>query len=312
MINTITGVEMETAFGFSLPDYVHRQLEEANLKYHPLTDSENNALIARYMEDVVEGRGRFTPSGPEREGIWSDAWDGTLDRFKRSGYDPKSLSPPFIDKASHIRWNGRYVYAATPNLESRIYEIIRGWIFREIVAQPWTDCKLFEFGAGSCFNVATYCGMFPDRDAMALDWAPGSVEIAELLRQKCEMRVSGSRFDFFNPDYGIDLGDAAVVLTVGAIEQVGENFRPFLDYLLSKKPRRVVFVEPTVENYDSSKPFDQLAITYHKKRNYVVGLKPAIYELHQKGVVTVLEDFRTTLGSKYHEGYQVLAWEFHK
>lgn len=303
---TLTGSELERVLGRSLPHYVHRRLEIENLQYNSLSDRDNDALIARYRADLISDPGRFAASGPHRENVWADAWAETLERFKNSGYDTRALSPPFIDRATHVRWNGRYVYPISPDFESRLYAVIREWVFRAIV---FADSRLYEFGAGSCFNVATYCEMFPKASAMALDWAPASVEIAESLKRMRGLNVEGRRFDFFNPSSDVSIVDGSVILTVGALEQVGSNFRPFLDYVMSSNPRRVVFIEPTVENYDASNPFDELAILYHNMRNYLTGLKPAIYNLQNQGRVRVVYDVRTTLGSRYHEGYQILAWD---
>lgn len=302
----LTGVELERVFNRNLPGYIHDRLDIEDIQYTPLSDRDNRALIARYHTDLTIDPYRFAPSGPHRESVWADAWSETLERFKNSRYDIRALSPPFIDRASYVRWNGRYVYPVSPDFESRLYAIIREWVFREIV---FADSRLYEFGAGSCFNIATYCKMFPKASAVALDWAPASVEIALSLKRECGLNVDGRRFDFFNPSHDITITGDSVVLTVGALEQIGSNFNLFLDYIMSNNPRRVVFIEPTVENYNKDNPFDEVAILYHNMRNYLTGLKPAIYDLQQHGKIRVVEDLRTTLGSKYHEGYQILAWE---
>ena len=72
------------------------------------------------------------------------------------------------------------------------------------------------------------------------------------------------------------------VITIHSIEQLGNSFSPILDYLLYKKPGIVFHLEPIFEFYDSGNDLDDLAIKYHKKKNYLNGYLPALEELEQK------------------------------
>ncbi len=72
------------------------------------------------------------------------------------------------------------------------------------------------------------------------------------------------------------------VYTFGAMEQLGENFEPFLQFLLSKKPEICVNVEITYELYSPDTLFDHLAIRYLQKRGYLKGFCLVLENLKNK------------------------------
>jgi hypothetical protein len=99
-----------------------------------------------------------------------------------------------------------------------------------------------------------------------------------------------------------------VVLTVGALEQTGTEWGPFLDWLLAARPMRVVTIEPIVEWYDPDDPVDLAAIRFHTARNYWRGFPAKLAALEEAGRVEVLARKRSYFGSLYIEGYSQLVW----
>ena len=94
-----------------------------------------------------------------------------------------------------------------------------------------------------------------------------------------------------------------------AMEQLGSAFKPFLDYILGKGPRLIFHVEPVFELYNPDKLFDELAVKYHEKRNYLKGYLPALKKLEREGKIEILEIRRLFFGSLFHEGYSLIAWK---
>ena len=82
-----------------------------------------------------------------------------------------------------------------------------------------------------------------------------------------------------------------------------------LDYLLSKKPGIVFHLEPFLELYDPEDLLDNLAIRFHKKRNYLNGYLPALEELERKNVVKIIQKHRFRFGSMFHEAYTLIIWK---
>ena len=97
------------------------------------------------------------------------------------------------------------------------------------------------------------------------------------------------------------------VITIHSMEQLGNSFSPILDYLLYKKPGIVFHLEPIFEFYDSGNDLDDLAIKYHKKKNYLNGYLPALEELEQKKMIKVIQKHRTHFGNLFEEQYSLIA-----
>ena len=302
----IDGVAFAQALGLAptdLDNRTSRLLAEATLRYHPVDASGQAILEAETAAKIGDG---FTVVGEHRAGIWRDAWQDQLDRFEQSNYTLESLNPNFVAGSSILRWQGSYIEARTARFELLFLQILRDWLFHTYLAD--VD-RLYEFGSGSAFNVAAYAQLFPNVPIVALDWAPAAVRIADLLHEKRGMNIRGERFDFFAPARVIPLGTDSGVLTMCALEQTGERFGKFLEYLVAEKPRRVVHVEPVFELYDPSSSHDRLAIEYHTQRKYLKGLLPALQRLAEEGVIRIPSVRRLRFGSRFHECFTIIVWE---
>ncbi len=64
---------------------------------------------------------------------------------------------------------------------------------------------------------------------------------------------------FWSPPARLPLGKNAAVITVHALEQIGDRFEPILQSLLASQPTRVVHYEPIIEYYDEGNTLDYLA-----------------------------------------------------
>jgi hypothetical protein len=298
--------EFEQALGLAPGELDSRTtglLERASLEFAKIDRAGQAAIEAETMERIERG---FTVVGEHREGIWRDAWQEQLDRFEASGFDLKALNPKFVDGSTVLRWQGEYINALTSQFELLFMEILRDMLFRKYLAD--VD-GFYEFGSGSAFNVAAYAQLFPDVPACALDWAPAAVRLAELMRERLGMKVRGERFDFFAPHQKLALDPNSGVFTMCALEQTGDRFGPFLDYLVRQRPRRVVHVEPTVELYDPNSSHDRLAIEYHTRRKYLNGLLPALKALAAENRIRLVYSRRLRFGSRFHECFSVHVWE---
>lgn len=94
------------------------------------------------------------------------------------------------------------------------------------------------------------------------------------------------------------------VVTFHALEQLGKNFRPFLNFLLEAKPKVIIHVEPLIELYEDNL-LDYLAVQYHRKRGYLEGYLEAVINSGAE----ILELKRNHFGSLYHDAYSVLVWK---
>jgi hypothetical protein len=213
---------------------------------------------------------------------WNDYWAS----FK------KSDDPTYLYRDRVYRYRGNYVLA---NMEAEVefFKLLKQYLFQKY----FSDVEVMaEFGCGSGSNLVQFNKIFPEKKVYAFDWARSAVELAN----KNEF-VIAEEFDMLHPRK-IDFGDAKVgVLTCGSMEQLGDQFGPFLEFLKDLKPTICVHVEPIIELYDENSLFDYLAIMYHKKRNYLGNYLTEIKD-------RCVEVARTTFGNIYNEGYNIVIW----
>lgn len=299
-------VEFEQALGLQpgqLDDRTRGLLDEAALLFTQIDGAGQAKLEAEIARQISDG---FTVAGEHRAGNWRDAWQEQLEHFEQSNFEVEALNPKFFGGSPILRWQGAYIHSLTERFQLTFLEIFRDWLFRTYLSDI---NHLYEFGSGSAFNIAAYARLFPDIPITALDWAPAAVRIAELLREKLGMKVIGRKFDFFAREQELRLEPGSGVLTICALEQTGERFAPFLDYLLANRPHRVVHVEPTVELYAPDLPHDELAIRYHTQRKYLAGLLPALQRLSNERKIQIRFVRRLRFGNRFHEGFTVIVWE---
>ncbi len=228
---------------------------------------------------------------------WERGWSENCEAFKKSG-DINALRPKYIRDNLPLRADGKFAIAEDPEFEWHWYKS-----FRNQIADKWMyDADgIWEFGCGSGHNIAWLMERYPKRPIVGLDWSASSVDICHMLG------AGGHRFDFLHPTpfHGVT---GMTVLTVGALEQVGRQWRPFLNYLLQFKPKRVIHVEPQISFYDPSSPVDATAIEAHKARGFWEGYLEAVQELERQGRLEIEHKERASLGSLLIEGYSLLIF----
>ena len=246
-----------------------------------------------------------TRVGEQRAGIWESCWSENLESFVSGGHDLERLVPKFIKPGQPVRLNQDYVFPRNPSFELDFYKVCRAFLFDRYFASVKSA---YEFGCGSGFNLVAMSQQFPDLNLYGLDWSKSSYEMVGMLAQSHGLKIKGLPFDFFNPDRALDLDPESGVITMYALEQVGSRHEAFVDYLLAKKPKICVNMEPLVDLYDETKLVDYLAARYHRKRGYLDGFLPHLQDLATKGRIEILEIKRFYFGSLYHEGYSYVAW----
>ena len=270
--------------------------------YRVLDDAEHAALLARVNARVDAGE--FSVAGREGKGRWERGWGENLAAF-RAEDDVEALVPRYIRDGQPLRLFRRFVVPTDPRFERRWYAVFRRWLF----ATRFADVgAVWEFGCGSAHNLAELATLFPGLPLVGLDWSVAACDLVNELARRRGWRAEGRLFDFFAPDESLVLPPYAAVLTVGALEQTGRDWGPFLDWLLRRRPRRVVHVEPILEWYDADDPVDLAAIRFHRARRYWSGFPERLRALAAAGRVEILRTKRAYFGSLYLEGYSQLEW----
>ena len=286
-----------------LPSLVVRKINNANFKYTILKGEKYNAAILRIIK-MLDAKSLKT-SGPHRLGDWEKGWGENFQEYKTFNFDLHRLIPKFVKKREYIRFQGNLIDPQSDSFETDFVTVMRSYLFSTYYNDTHT---LYEFGAGTGLTLVAASEIFPDMKFVGLDWAHSSVQIINALKQKLNINISGKRFDLFNPDKKYRLDKNSAVLTIGTLEQLGQNFKPFIRYLLNNKPKICVHMETLYEGYNNNNLLDYLAIKYLEQRNYLRGLLPYLKELEAKRKLKIIE-VKRAFGSFYHDGYTYIVWK---
>ena len=274
-----------------------------NFKYRELSEVETEELLQAIDSKIDQG---FSAVGSHRADIWESAWADVMNSFLSSGMNPKALIPNFISSFDYLRYNGKYIKPEVKGFELFFFEVFRDWLFSEYASECDT---VYEFGSGSGFNLVNLASKFPEKELVGFDWSESAVQILNEYRRRTGLNVRGSRFDFFNPDLKLDIPENTLVMTFCSFEQIGTSFNPMIEFLLTKRPRLVIQMEPTLEFYNSSVRFDQIAIKYHNSRGYLSGYHTRLLELAGESRINYIRSKRLNFGSAYNECYSLHIWE---
>lgn len=243
--------------------------------------------------------------GEHRKKIWSDAWKDVYQEYiKELNLD--SLNPSFIGKSKVLRFDGNYILPISDNFELNFYSYIRnilGQIFFENINH------VYEFGCGSAFNLAYFSKTYKEINFYGTDWAISSIKIIESLKNDHKLKIDGFYFDFFHPNYLLNIHPNSIFLTMCALEQIGSNFNPIIDFFINKKPKLVIHLEPIVDFYNPQNPFDDLAMKYHKERGYLLGFYEKLIELEKNKTIDIIFSKRIRFGSLFQESYSLIVWQ---
>ena len=279
-----------------------KDIDQADLKYRLLTEMETENLYSEIKSTIESGK--LSKSGPEKLKIWEKGWGENLSNFIVS-QKISSLKPKFVRNDLIKRLKGQYIIPRNSEFESVFFSLIRRAVFEKY----FTLCdSIYEFGAGTGHNLIAFRQYDSSKKLIGTDWSEQAVNLMHELNKIKGMNIESFTFDMFKPNLNLQLNKSSGVLTVGALEQLGSNFWPFLFFLIrQKKVKYFVHFETFNEFYKSDTPEDRLAKDYCRKRNYINGFISALDFLQSYGIIEVVQKTRT-FGSQFHEGYSFVVW----
>ena len=286
-----------------LPEDCVKIITSRNFRYRVAEGRERDEILLGVLKKIDSGV--LSVAGQDRLSAWEKGWGENLDAFSKSG-DISQLVPKYVRPGQPLRLNQQYIVTEDSDFEIHWYSAFRLWLFRTYLKNA---SSIYEFGCGSGYNLPVLAHLFPDKKIWGLDWAVPSVDIVNKMAQVYKWKMEGRRFDFFQPDKNFKLDPAGTVLTIGALEQTGDNYGAFIDYLVASKPALVVNIEPTVEWYDENDLVDYAAARFHRQRRYWEGFLEKLAALEKKGRVKTVKTKRSFFGSLFVEGYSQIIWK---
>ena len=108
-------------------------------------------------------------------------------------------------------------------------------------------------------------------------------------------------------EINIDVEPNSAIITTSSLEQVGGDIDNFIDFVLQKKPKRVINIEPILE-FAENNEFDNLMKLYCEKRNYLKYYYSKLLQLERENKIKILYKKRTRVAGLFIEN-SVIVWE---
>ena len=297
--------EFADCFGIvpkELPDDCQKLIRQFDFRYRVLKGKERDKILLDVIKRIDQKD--FKIAGEHRIKDWNKGWNENLQSLMSNGAE-KSLIPKYIRAGDPLRFKGEFIQTADMNFEYNWYTIYRQWIATQLLRG---FDSIFEFGSGSGHNLPFFARLTDANQVIGLDWASASVKIATHLRKITGLNIFGRQFNFFNPDYQLEVPENSVFVTVWSLEQTGNDYTSFLRFILKKKPALCVNIEPITEFLDCENVVDYSAYRCQKARNFLSGYLGTLKSLEKDGKVKILNITNPRFGSLMVESYCQIIW----
>jgi len=291
------------AFGEQPTSYVSARIDSYNFEYRALGHSERDFYVRKSVDALCNSD--LARAGEGRIGQWELGWGSHIGRLGQP-FDAAVLVPGYFGKYPVVRWQQEFIAPYDPRFEYRSFAVIQDWLFDKYFRNA---SSVYEFGCGTGHNLLRVRGVNPHAALWGLDWAKASQSLISQLRELgVDTNINCHRFNFFEPDNAFTLASGAAVFTAAALEQVGDRYASFVQYLIRNKVNLCIHIEPISELLDENNLLDFLSISYFKRRNYLSGFLNYLRALESDGTIKIHMAQRTSIGSLFIDGYSVIVW----
>ena len=301
MIKVVTKELIESSIGFPVDKDIADRIEREQVSYEKMNEKDFLDFMFKFSV-VLESD--LKVAGEHRKGDWENGWGENLKEMSEGG-QYEQLIPKYHTKSSLSRINSAPVKTFAKDFDYRVNSyFVDAAIYHYRAGIP----KIVEFGCGTGYHLFRLASALPEHKYVGLDWAESSQKtIEKFATEQGYENVRGENFNYFSPNYNFDCS-GALVYTVASLEQIGDKFKPFVDYLLAQKPAVVVNFEPMSEFLDSGSYLDALTIEYFEKRGYLKGYFNYLRQLESEDKIEIIHSKRIGYGSEFVEGHSLVVW----
>ena len=272
-----------------LCDEVLMEMYRQKIIFELIREKELDCWLTKIVSTLVEpdDSRSIATAGEHRKQQWEDGWN--------ENYTNKTYIPEYFGKYPVVRWNQRLV-GAHDTLEYDMFCVLQEVVFEEYLADAE---HIYEFGCGTGHNLRRAAWAVRRDNVIGLDWTDSAIQCTQRLG------FEAYKFDMFHPNFDFRLRENSIVYTVAAMEQLGTNYKPFVQYLIAQKPKLVIHIEPIGELLDPANFMDYLSLLYFTKRKYLSGYLTYLEQLRN---VDVIRKERSYIGSLFIDGYSLIVW----
>lgn len=294
--------DFETNLNEEISPLIKQIIDESDLQIAKISNTERDNCILKILNAIRDPKLRT--AGIHRHQDWESGWTQNLNSLEDESLTTPLL-PRYFGKSEYVRWRKDFV-KGKPGHDYRVLDILVHWMLEKYMKNLES---IYEFGCGPGHHLKAARFINEHANITGLDWAKSSQLIISKISDKGIIKnISGKYFDFFNPDYSIDIPRDSGFYTVAALEQVGQNFEPFLDFVLAKKPLICAHIEPIEELLEPDNLIDCLSMWYFQKRKYLSGFLTRLRSLEKEGRIQIHKEQRSYTGSLFIEGHSIVIW----
>ena len=300
MQNKLTKDEVLNHFNIlydDLPQSIQLQLD----KFFPIQyDELNSEQYKEYYELCLEMLNK------KLEIDWQDDWFSVLQNLQTNNDNVKSIiRPKWFRESAFVNIQNCLSLTKTPYVDWEYQLITRQMLFYTHLKDIENIC---EFGSGSGTNFYLINEILQDKSFILSDISVTSLKIIEELKRKLNRNnLTYSNIDI-EQDIDLQLPDNTAVITTSVLEQIGDNYKNFINFILKEKPQIVINVEPIVELLDSKNGFDNVMNLYCEKRKYLAGYLTELEKLEKQKKIKIIMKKRTMVSGTFIEN-SVLIWK---
>lgn len=277
-----------------------------NLKYSEISQKKKDKLILDIIKTIFERK--IPKSGKDYKNNWEKGWSENLKNYKKSGKE-FDLIPKYFFKSKIARLGNKLVISKSKLYDFKVLRIITSYIYEKYFKN---EKNIVEFGCGTGHNLISLSKINSKANLLGLDWSKSSQEIFKIINKKNKL-ISGYPFDYFNPkfDNRIKLTKREwSCFTVASLEQIGTNFKKFINFLKLTKPKFIINIEPINELMAKDEILDFLSVQYSLNRNYLNNFYNHLKYLEKKKIIQIMDVKKSYFGSQYINGYSIIVWKF--
>ena len=237
---------------------------------------------------------------------WQDDWFSVLQNLETNNENVKLIiRPKWFRESAFVNIQNCLSLTKTPYVDWEYQLITRQMLFYTHLKDIENIC---EFGSGSGTNFYLINEILQNKSFILSDISVTSLKIIEELKRKLNRNnLIYSNIDI-EQDIDLQLPDNTAVITTSVLEQIGDNYKNFINFILKEKPQIVINVEPIVELLDSKNGFDNVMNLYCEKRKYLAGYLTELEKLEKQKKIKIIMKKRTMVSGTFIEN-SVLIWK---
>lgn len=306
MSKKVTLDDLAISFGTKKKNFSKKFLEifkKSDLRYNNIEHKKENALIKFLIKKILNDKKKI--GSKKRKLVWEKGWNENFIKFKKNPKNLKTLHPLYI-KRSPLRFLKKFIIPKSKFFEYNYFQLLRQNLFDKYF---YNYKNLYEFGSGTGLTSLSLAQNFPDKKIFASDFVKSSIKIIKIIAKYYGKNINAEIFDIKKPNHKYVINKDSLVFTFGAIEQVSHDYKKFVNFLLKKRPKLVINMEPFKEEYNLKNYMDLLSYTFIEKRKYAANFLPYLKTLEKKKKIKIIEIKRTYFGGTMMESYNYIVWK---